>query len=197
MSNSNSTIGALVLIPIVIAFGAAFLALKTAGLFSYIYKYINPRWHRLKRWCTWNDEERVRKIRKTNLRTSRTYGDSWDDLESVRSSPDPYSRFIGQSPRKSKSSGVRTLKVQSSGSWDKDDIPGPQPVTPQIWHPSRSTRLAWSFTNPRSPNPSRFELSSVVRRSPAFRYQEKSEIEAPLFPPTKAKVAHHSGQIGL
>lgn len=197
MSDSTA-VGALVLIPIIIALGAAFLALKTAGLFSYIHKFLTPRWHRFKSCFNWKSEERIRKIRISTLRTTRTYGDSWCDLESAPSSPDPFSRFIGQSPRKSKSSDLRTSKNRSSsGSWDKDDITGPEPVTPQIWHPSRSTRLAWSFTNPRSPNLSRFELSSVVRRSPVSRYLGTSETEAALYPPTKAKVAHHSGQIGL
>lgn len=188
MSNSTSAVGALILVPVAIAFCAAFLALKTAGLFEHIYKFLHPYWEKIKISLSDSFVSKRRKVRKSNIRSSQTYGDSWCDLESIASRQDLYSRFIGQPPKKSLRGKL------SSSTWDKDDVFGPEP--PQIWHPSRSTRLAWSFTNPRSPSLSRFESSSVVRRSPVSQHQgTKMEQGDPLTLPAKAKVALSSGQI--
>jgi hypothetical protein len=186
MSNSTSAIGALFLVPIAIAFCAAFLALKTVGLFQHIYKFLHPYWTKFTHTLARGETRRARKIRKSNLRTFRTYGDSWCDLESVASNQDSYSKFIGQSLRKSPRSRY------SARTWDKDDVFGPD--LQQIWHPSRSTRLRWSFTNPRSPNLSRFESSNVARRSPgSHTLGVHFENVALLAPPAKAKVALRSG----
>jgi hypothetical protein len=188
MSNSNSAVGALILVPVVIAFCAAFLALKTVGLFKHIYKFVHPYWSRLTHWSCWNHITPTRKIRKSNLSTFRTYGDSWCDLESVASDQESYSRFVGQSPRKTSRSKT------STSAWDKDDFVGPD--LPQAWHPSRSTRLRWSFTNPRSSRRSPFESSNVVRRSPESRSPGIfADHKAPTAPP-KAKVAPPSVRTG-
>lgn len=66
--------------------------------------------------------------------------DSFGDLESLTR----FDKFVGQ-----------------------DETPRLNPTTPErVWHPNRSSRLAWSFTNPRSRNPIRYVLGSVQKPDP-------------------------------
>jgi hypothetical protein len=170
MNNNNPTIGALILLPVAIAFCAAFLALKTAGLFKHIYHFLNPHWIYLRHWLVKKRSKEARKIRRSNVRTHRIYGDSWIDLESFSSRHNQYDKFIGQTADK-------TSRDRSSISdWGREDIPVSEPA--KVWHPSRSTRMTWSFTNPRSPSLSHLGLSNVARLSPATRPTERHMEDA-------------------
>ena len=167
MSSGSPAIGALILVPIVIAASAAYIALKCAELSNRIGRYFRRLWDKYYPWSYNNNKtRRRRRDKRSDLSSTPLYADSWTDLESIPSERG-YSTFINQSPRR------KPLRPLSEGDERSEayDNPG------EIWHPTRSTRLMWSFTNPRSPNPRRSELSSVVRPSPAARRPERLSAE--------------------
>ena len=157
MSSNSLAIGALILIPIVIAASAAYIALKFAEVFKRIGCYCRKSWDNYYPWSHCNKTRR----RRSDLSSNLYYADSWADLESVNSDRG-YNTFIGQSPRRK---SVNSLS--EGGGRSNDDSLG------EIWHPTRSTRLMWSFTNPRSPNRRRSESSNVARPSPTARRAER------------------------
>ncbi|KAL3421134.1 hypothetical protein PVAG01_07579 [Phlyctema vagabunda] len=77
-SNSSPVVGALVLIPIIIAASAAFIALKTTELGKKLIKFCS------KNLSLPNFSRKARQQSRSN-QSSETYADSWYDLESVRS----------------------------------------------------------------------------------------------------------------
>ena len=164
MNSSSQALGALILVPIAIALGAAFLAVKTVGLFEYIFKLVQPyfdavrKHHYDKRQAKGHGKRH--RLRKSNLRIYQTWGDSWQDLESCSSREETYSRFIGQAKSSQASSNTSSNNI----------LPIPEPA--QVWHPSRSNRMSWSFTNPRSSSRSLYESLSVARPSPVARRAE-------------------------
>ena len=181
MSSSNPPIGALIIVPIVIAASAAFVALKTQHGFQTISQFCRRTWNR-KNWIFRRAPSRRRKLKRSDV-TSTAYADSWPDLESTRSSAsiDPFSTFIGQSPvHKSCSEGDLHSEFRHT------------PTPSQVWHPDRSNRLQWSFTNQPSRSPRRFESSSVAKPSPvAHRLERLSTEDAqPLVHPTRVRGAH-------
>lgn len=155
MSSSNPAIGALIIVPIVIAASAAYIALKTHTGCQRVAAVVHRFWDDKFPWSEPRKLQR-RKEKRSSIASSHVLADSWCDLESIHTPgkfPRGYSTFIGQSPnRRSVSEG------------EDRDIFFNSPT--QIWHPSRSTRLVWSFTNPRSSSRSPFELSSVAKPSP-------------------------------
>ena len=151
MSSSNPAIGVLVIIPILIAISAAYIALKTHSGFQFIASYWRRIWDERSPWSRPRTIQR-RKQKRSDLGSSQIFADSWCDLESVHSASKGYSIFIGQSPRR---------KSLSEG----DERTSPFDTPRRIWHPTRSARLTWSFTNPRSSNRSPFELSNVAKPS--------------------------------
>ena len=184
MSSNNSAIGALILVPIFIAASAAYFALKAAELSESLARFVSNTWNKHSPWSSRYPSRRQRKLRRSNLRSSQHYSDSWLDLESI-DSRQGYSRFIGQNTHRSPPDGQQKAEVEL----------GPT----QIWHPSRSTRLAWSFMNPRSPSRSLFELSSVARPSPATRRPQRlSADDADLLArPSRVSGARRSEPTGL
>lgn len=164
-SSNNSAIGALILVPIVIAASAAFIAIQASEFCKRAGRNIKNFWNNSYPWSNTNQTIRRRKVRRSNLRSSQLYADSWLDLESI-DSRQGYSTFINQE-------SLRRGKSFSEG--DKDEAFGD--TTKRIWHPSRSARLAWSFANPRSPSRNLFESSSVVRPSPTARRPERLSAE--------------------
>jgi hypothetical protein len=153
--SSNSAIGALIIVPIVIAASAAYIALKTHSVFQTIARTLCRIWEEKFPWSHRKAIER-RKQKRSDLSSTQVFADSWCDLESLHSpfkvSERSYSTFIGQSPsHRSLSEGDERALLE----------------TPKrIWHPTRSDRLMWSFANPKSPNHNHFELSNVARPSP-------------------------------
>ena len=158
MNSTTSAIGALILVPIVIAASAAYIALKTTELSKRIVTFCRNLWDDWYPWSNKRCHQRRRKIRASDPLYSQPYADSWYDLESIHSRQG-FSRFINQSPRKSLSGSDE----QYSGN-----------DTRRIWHPDRANRLTWSFTNPRSQSPNLFESSNVVRPLPVALRPEKS-----------------------
>jgi hypothetical protein len=153
--SSNTAIGALIIVPILIAASAAYIALKTHSGCQHIVSYCRQVWDEKSPWFRPRTIQR-RKQKRSDLASSQIFADSWCDLESLNSisnSPRGYSTFIGQSPRR-----------RSLGEGDERATFFDSPR--RIWHPTRSARLMWSFTNPRLPSRSLFELSNVVRPSP-------------------------------
>jgi len=154
MSN-NPAIGALIIVPIVIAASAAYIALKTHSVFQSIARTCCRIWEEKSPWSRRRALER-RKQKRSDFSSTQAFADSWCDLESLHSahktSEQSFSTFIGQSPsHRSLSEGDERALLD----------------TPKlIWHPTRSARLMWSFANPKSPDRNRFELSSVARPSP-------------------------------
>lgn len=165
MNSNNSAIGALILVPIVIAASVAFIAIKASEFLKRAGRSIKNFWNNNYPWSNTNQSVRRRKLRRSNLRSSQLYADSWIDLESV-DSREGFSTFINQQPS-------RRGKSFSEG--DKEEAFGD--TTKRIWHPSRSARLAWSFANPRSPSRNHFESSSVVKPSPTARRPERLSAE--------------------
>ncbi|CZT43501.1 uncharacterized protein RSE6_03550 [Rhynchosporium secalis] len=165
MNSNNHAVGALVLVPIVIAASAAFIAIYASEFCKRAGRYIKNSWNKNYPWSEINQSTRRRKLRKSNIRSSQLYADSWADLESI-DSREGYSNFIDQKP----SSHRRSFAEK-----DKDDAFGD--TAKKIWHPSRSARLAWSFANPRSPSRNLFESSSVARPSPTARRPERLSAE--------------------
>lgn len=148
-SSSNPALGVLVIVPIVIALSAAYIALKTDRGFHFIANYCRRIWDKRPSWSH-PRESQSSKHKQSSLGSSQTFADSWCDLESVHSSKG-YSTFIGQYP--------------SSKFPSEDERTSPFHTPRRIWHPTRSARLKWSFTNPRSSNRSPFELSNVAKPS--------------------------------
>ena len=165
MNSNNPAIGALILVPIVIAASAAFIAIKASEFCKRAGRSIKNFWNNNYPWSSTKQSDRKRKIRRSNLRSSQLYADSWIDLESI-DSREGYSRFINQEPS-------RRGKSFSEG--DKAEAYGD--TAQRIWHPSRSARLAWSFANPRSPSHNHFESSNVVKPSPTARRPERLSLE--------------------
>ena len=178
---SSPAIGALVLVPIVIAASAAYIAIKTSETADRLGRYCSKLWNNRFLWFQAQQTQRRRKLRRSNLPSTQLYADSWCDLESGDDDT-RYTPFLGQE---------RRSKSYSEG--DKDNI-GIQLENPkQIWHPSRSTRLLWSFTNPRSLSPLRLGSSSAARPLQAARLPERlSEPDAkvPIAPLFKAREVH-------
>jgi hypothetical protein len=166
MSSSNPPIGALIIVPIFIAASAAFVALKTQHGFHAISLFCRRTWNRRPNWAFASTETRRRKQQQSDAR-SNAYADSWYDLESNHSSQsiDPFSPFIGQSPCKSYSEGDLQTRYNHT------------PTPSEVWHPARSNRLLWSFKNPVSKSPRRFELSNVAKPSPVARRPERLSAE--------------------
>ncbi|KAI9054922.1 hypothetical protein LZ554_002065 [Drepanopeziza brunnea f. sp. 'monogermtubi'] len=94
-SSSNSAIGALILVPIVIAVSAAFIAIKFSQACKRLGRHIKNFWNESVPWSDTNKAIRRRKLRRSNLRSTQLYADSWVDLESIDSRQD-YSTFINQ-----------------------------------------------------------------------------------------------------
>ena len=172
MSSGSLAIGALILVPIVIAASAAYVALKCAEATKRIGRYCRRFWGECYPWSSNNRALR----RRSSPSTNHLYADSWADLESLNTERG-YATFIGQSPR-------RTPAKSRSEASVKSDVDNAR----EIWHPTRSARLMWSFTNPRSPNLRRSELSSVVRPSPTARRAERLSADDAvlLASPTRA-----------
>lgn len=180
-SDTSPAIGALVLVPIVIAASAAFIAIKTSESAYRLGQYCSKFWNSHSPWSKTQKTRKRRKLRRSNLPSSQTYADSWSDLESNDDDP-RYTSFIGQE---------RRTKSYSDG--DKEDTIEQVDTSRQIWHPSRSARLVWSFSNPRSLSPLRLELSNVVKPLQAARRPERlSDEDANHLAahPSRAREAH-------
>lgn len=177
-SDTSPAIGALILVPIVIAASAAFIAIKTSELSHRAGRLCSKLWDNYYPWSQEQKTRRRRKLRRSNLRSSQLYADSWCDLESIDEDP-RYTAFNGQDRRS-----------KSSSEGDKDDLAGDTPR--RIWHPARSARLMWSFTNPRSLSPLRLELSNVAKPLRAACRPERlsSEDAAHTAYPSREKGAH-------
>ncbi|KAL2060923.1 hypothetical protein VTL71DRAFT_8975 [Oculimacula yallundae] len=165
MNSNNHAIGALILVPIVIAASAAFIAIYASEFCKRAGRSIKNFWNKSYPWSGIKKSTRRRKLRRSNLPSSQLYADSWVDLESI-DSREGYSTFINQ---KSFS------RHRSLSEGDKDDAFGD--TAKKIWHPSRSARLAWSFANPRSPSRNLFASSSVAKPSPIARRPERLSAE--------------------
>ncbi|RDL35822.1 uncharacterized protein BP5553_06434 [Venustampulla echinocandica] len=102
MSSSNGAISALILVPIVIAASAAFIALKTQRGFQSIFEYFLRIWEDNSPWSHRGKNTHRRKQKRSDLSSTQIYADSWCDLESIHSgrSAQAYSTFIGQTGSK-------------------------------------------------------------------------------------------------
>jgi hypothetical protein len=158
MSNNPPASAALILVPIAIVASAAYIAIKTS-------EFTKRTVHFLRGFCIqWSPANIVRNrvYRKYKQRcsdlSSQNYGDSWCDLESVREEPLIISNYNIQSSFNSRKN------IGESGQNSEF-----QNETTRIWHPTRDSRLTWSFMNPESLPPNLFELSNVVKPLPDAR----------------------------
>jgi len=149
MTGNSFALGALVLVPIAIAISAAFIALKTSHLSHKVAAFCQETWDDWYPWSTTRQSRRRRKLRRSNLPSTQVYGDSWCDLRSI-DSREELDTQVKQLP---------TRRNSVSEGFQQDSLR-------RVWHPSRSTRLNWGFTNPRSLSPSPFESSNVAKPSP-------------------------------
>ncbi|PBP27187.1 hypothetical protein BUE80_DR001829 [Diplocarpon rosae] len=141
MSSSNSAIGALVIVPIVIAISVAFIAIKFSQCCKRTGRSIQNLWNKSFPWSATNVDNRRRKIRRSNLRSSQLYADSWLDLESI-DSRQGYSEFNNQAPQRegkpqSEGEGMASVKERAtrvelrefkSGRDREREISKPQPL---------------------------------------------------------------------
>lgn len=146
-SNKNTAVTAgLVLIPIVIAAGVTFVAIKCTKI-----------WDRtstkLKNWSASSPYCHTLLTKKNSVQSHplTRNNDSFGDFDSLTQRD----KFIGQE-------NVELLAT----------------TTPErVWHPNRSSRLAWSFTSPRSRNPTHCESSNIQRPNPtAVRTAEFHQV---------------------
>jgi hypothetical protein len=151
---TSYAIGALILIPIIIAGSAAYIALQTVGFFKGIHRRCSRLWQgTIFHHNSINNREPRRKLRRSNLSSSQL--SSWhalgslDDLE------------LGTSPR-------RNYTATST----KSDLD----LSEEVWHPTRSTRMRWSFSNPRSSSHNRSGSSNAPRPLPAARVRVRSSV---------------------
>lgn len=186
MNNDTSpAIGALILVPIVIAASAAFIAIKTSETLQRAVHYCSKLWSEHSPWSHTQKTQKRSKLRRSNLPSTQLYADSWCDLESGDDDP-RYTPFNGQD---------RRSKSYSEG--DKDAVEIELETPSKVWHPTRSARLMWSFTNPRSLSPLRFELSSVAKPSQAARPPVKPSGDANRLAQPSARGAHRWEQTDL
>lgn len=174
MNSGSLAIGALILVPIVIAASAAYIALKCTEASRRIGRYCSRFWDDYYPWSRYNKTQR----RRSDLSSNLHHADSWADLESLNTDRG-YDTFNGQSPRR------KSTRSPSEGNGKSTESLG------EIWHPTRSTRLMWSFTNPRSPNHRRSELSSVARPSPAARRVERLSADDAVLLASPMKASGH------
>ncbi len=176
MNSTTSAIGALILVPIIIAVSAAFIALKASDLSQQVCRFIKKLWTQNSPLSNRNKSRRRRKLRRSNLTSSQLYADSWCDLESIDS------RGYSSPIREDNSRNSYCERGEEENFGDS---------ATRVWHPSRSTRLMWSFTSPKSRNLNHFALSNVARPSPAARRPERLSAEdaALLAHPTRAMAA--------
>ncbi|CAD6505842.1 BgTH12-01329 [Blumeria graminis f. sp. triticale] len=154
-NNINRTVGALILVPIIIAASAAFIAVKATDYIQVLTKYLSKSWKK-NRLRTTIGKLSKKSHRRYKSRSIQTFADSWCDIESTCSGQGSvYNHFQGQEILER----PHTLK---SGI---------------IWHPSRASRLAWSFASPISLNHNLFGLSNVAKPSAIARRQEKVLME--------------------
>lgn len=143
-NSSPGAIGALILIPVLIAGAAVIIAIKASGFWVVIVE----AWHINSRGFKRKNKGRNRSDEETH--TSKSYPDSLD-LESIYPA-----------------SETHPLRDRS-----------PSKGTPaKGWHPSRPSRLMWSFGSDsalRSQSPC--ELSSVQKPSPCVAPPEKSQSQ--------------------
>ncbi len=148
---STTAIGALILVPIVIAGSAAYIALKTTEFYERIREFCQ------KFGSPWRAAERrsQRRLRRnqSHLKPGQLYADSWCDLDSNRTGS-AQSTFIGQSRKQSHADEELGLEET-------------------VWHPTRSARLLWSFSSPRSRSRNLYELSNVARPLPVAQVPER------------------------
>ncbi|EKD18649.1 uncharacterized protein L3040_002075 [Drepanopeziza brunnea f. sp. 'multigermtubi'] len=139
MSSSNSAIGALILVPIVIAVSAAFIAIKFSHVCKRLGRHLKNFWNESVPWSDTSKANRRRKLRRSNLRSTQLYADSWIDLESIDSRED-YSTFVNQTRPpgrrfdeedmasvKERSARVE-LRESAGGGQEQREITTPQPL---------------------------------------------------------------------
>lgn len=164
-SDTSPAIGALILVPIVIAASAAFIAIKASEFSHRAGRYCSRLWSEHYPWSHTRKTHRRRKLRRSNLRSTQLYADSWCDLESIDDDPQ-YTPFIGQEQRS-----------RSNSEGEQGDVAVEVETPKQIWHPTRYARLKWSFSSPRSLSPLHLELSNVAKPSRAARHPERLSAE--------------------
>ncbi|KAG4429880.1 hypothetical protein IFR05_014637 [Cadophora sp. M221] len=121
-SSNNSAIGALILVPIVIAASAAFIAIQASEFFKRAGRNIKNFWNNSCPWSNNNQTIRRRKVRRSNLRSSQLYADSWIDLESIDSRQ-------GYSIRRHHEEDMASVKIGSFGvELRESEIAKPQPL---------------------------------------------------------------------
>lgn len=180
MSSTTAAIGALVLVPIAIAASAAYIAIKTTEGYKRLSRYCNNIW--LKSPLNQTQNRRRQKCYGSDIPSSQTYADSWDDLESVTSHHE-LGTFINQStPRRYKGICKET--------------PEEYDTLQRVWHPPRNNRLMWSFADPKSQGPSHLGLSSVAKPLPVLHRPERSSTEDGKFQvaPMRTGEAHPQEQ---
>lgn len=161
MTSYNPATGALVLVPIAIALSLAFIAVKTSHFSGKFASFCRRVWGNRSPLSS-APRSRGRKLRRSNLSSVEVYGDSWCDLRSI-DSREELPRFNKKEVR---SASIHNLPAFTGHSDELLD---------QIWHPSRSTRLSWAFTNRRSLSPHLFASSSVAKPSPVVHPETRSE----------------------
>lgn len=134
--NASPAVGALILVPIIIAASAAFIALKASDYSQALGRFICKYWHNHSLWSDIEKTCKRKRLKRPKAGSSgQLYADSWCDLESGSSEQETrYDQFIGQHPE-----GNLNLEVGNIITFADHRT---------LWHPSRASRLAWSFTDP-------------------------------------------------
>jgi hypothetical protein len=168
MSSTTTAIGALVLVPILIAASAAYVAVKTTEGYKRLSRYCIHLW--FKSPLNRTESRRRRKLHASDISANQAYADSWVDLESVGSGNRRISTFINQTPPRRYTS-------------DSRDKSGENDTVRRVWHPPRNNRLTWSFADPKSRSPARSGLSNVAKPLPVIHRPERSSTEDGTFQP--------------
>lgn len=151
-NNTNPAIGALILVPIIIAVSAAFIAIKASDYSRALTGFVCKSWHTHRPWSEIEQSQKRHRPKRLNSHSSQSYAKSWCDLE-VKSSEHEtkYDSFIGQGLNR--------------GSIIEGKRGKPYDSRFKKWHPNPASHLAWTFVNFASQHPSHFESSNVARPS--------------------------------
>lgn len=149
--NASPAVGALILVPIIIAASAAFIALKASDYSQALARFICKYWHNHSLWSDIEKTCKRKRLKRSKAQSSsQLYADSWCDLESGSSEQETrYDQFIGQDSEggaRLESGKIITLADHRT-----------------LWHPSRASRLAWSFTDPISRDQSQLKPPKLVK----------------------------------
>ncbi|KAI0998473.1 hypothetical protein K3495_g9722 [Podosphaera aphanis] len=187
MNSSNyasPAIGALILVPILIAASAASIALKASDYSQAFARFVRNYWHSHAPRFGSSVLASRRKLRRSNFHSSQLHSDLWYDLDSVYSDQEiGYSGFTG------KEVSVSAQRNKGNSTSESHDP----------WHPFHTEQSEWSFMKSKSQHQDHCELQNVARPSATARRPTRLSVgdAALLARPVRVREARRWNTSGL